>query len=281
MNNQNHKDAFEQFLTDETNKHEMFASDAVWANINKQVQTRKRWPALTIIAFLIVVSLSVVTALNYPPDNILAKTQYNDSIQLEHQLQQAAIIASKPKDDNFADRISSEKITANTFAAIEQQQIAAVAVAAEEEKVDEPKPEVAQKITRTVVVKNIAVPVEPLPFTQIERLPAVEMVPMDDVATTNNKTDKPIIETEDTKEATDNIYKDFYASRLVKKNSSKQSRWTYDIYATPSQSSTSSARRCTRRLSSAPSSTLPGTRWNRFFETILDFGPTSTGCAML
>lgn len=236
MNNQNHKDAFEQFLTDETNKHEMFASDAVWANINKQVQTRKSWPALTIIAFLIVISLSVVTVLNYPPDNILAKIQYNDSVQLERQQQQAAIIASKPKDDNFEARISSEKITAKTFAAIEQQQTAVGAIPVEKEKAEEPKPEAAPKPSKAIIAKNITTPVEPLPFTKIERLPAVEIVSLDDIAASKNKPEKTVTEIEDTKEATDNIYKDFYASRLAKKHSSKASRWTYDIYATPSQS---------------------------------------------
>ncbi|MBC7722206.1 MAG: outer membrane beta-barrel protein [Pedobacter sp.] len=236
MNNQNHKDAFEQFLTDETNKHEMFASDAVWTNINKQVQTRKRWPALTIIAFLIVVSLSVVTALNYPPDNILAKIKYNESLQLERQQQQAAIIASKSKDDNFEDRISSEKITAKTFAAIEQQLTVLAAIPAEDEKVEEPKPKATPKPSNLVVAKTIITPAEQLPFTKIERLPAVEILPIDDVAATNNKPEKTVTETENTKDATDNIYKDFYASRLAKKHSAKPIRWTYDIYITPSQS---------------------------------------------
>ena len=239
MNNQDNRDAFEQFLANETNKHEMFASDAVWANINKQVQSRKAWPALTIIAFLVIVSLSIATALNYPPDNILTKIQYNDSILLLQQQQQAAIIASKAKDDNFEERIAAGKITAKTFADIDEKQNTLPAIVQPvEDKIEDTKQEVAstQKTTRTSVNKAAPIVDIKLPSTQIEKLPITAFVTNDEVATIEDLVKTKASTVDDTKEATDNIYKDFYDARLVKKQVSKQSKWSYDFHVTPSQS---------------------------------------------
>ena len=207
MNNQDHKDAFEQFLTEETDKHQMFASDAVWANISKQVQTRKSWPALTIVAFLIIVSLSVATFLNYPPDNILAKIHYNDSVQVAHQKQNAAILASKPKDDNFEARISSQKITEKTFAAIEQQQTAPktpdVVLAAVEEA---PKAEpVIEKATKPTTKTDLATTTTALPFTIAEKVPVPASIVTDQTAIAQNDAQKVAAKKDDTDEATDNI----------------------------------------------------------------------------
>ncbi len=233
MNNQDNKDAFEQFLTDETNKHQMFASDAVWANISKQVQTRKSWPALTIVAFLIVIGLSIATFLNYPPDNFLTKAHYNDSVQLIKQEQAAAILAEKPIDDNFETRISSQKITEHTFAVIEKQHQTAtipttIVLVDEQPKIE---PTVSEKIVKHDVAKPAIVNLQPLITFVNEKLPKLD-------STVNNKVvaaTKQNLQKIDTGEATDNIYKDFYAS-LLKKRSNKSSRWTYDIYVTPSKS---------------------------------------------
>lgn len=240
MNNQNYKDAFEQFLTDEADKHQMFASDAVWANISKQVQKEKSWPALTIVAFFIVVGLSVATFLNYPPDNILAKVHYNDSVQIEHQKQAAAIIASKPKDDNLEARIATQKITEKTFAAIEEKQQAAnqpVAIMppiADVEVSAKPEPIIVEKIHQPLATKQNIVVDNVLPFATEEKLPLIAVTVKDQLpVTTNTATDKEIVANNEN--ATDDIYKDYYAA-LIKKKASKSTRWTYDIYATPSKS---------------------------------------------
>lgn len=240
MTNQNHKDSLEQFLTDETDKHEMFASDAVWAKINNQVQKRKAWPALTVIAFLIVVGLSLATALNYPPDNILAKVKYNDSVQLQRQKQQAAIIAAKPSDDNFEARTSSQKITENTFAAIAKKQsivdIDSIPLLVENTK------EVADITTDKRVSKQgmviFSAPKNELPslvnndFTLVNAKTSNQLITL-----TTNDVIEPIKEVKEKNDvATDNIYKDFYAALLVKKRAQKTNKWTYDIYVTPSKS---------------------------------------------
>lgn len=243
MNDQNNRDAFEQFLTDETDKHQMFASDAVWANISKQVQKEKSWPALTIVAFFIVVGLSVATILNYPPDNILAKAHYNDSVQLAHQKEAAAIIASKAKDDDLESRISSQKITAKTFAEIEKhQQAIALAANVPAVAVVHAKPEVAvtEKVHKPLAVKENILANNDLPFIKEEKLPLTTAATTDEVATTtNNEVEKNADKTgeNDANEGvTDNVYKDYFAALLKKKVSRKSTRWTYDIYATPSKS---------------------------------------------
>lgn len=241
MNNQNNRDAFEQFLTDETDKHQMFASDAVWANISKQVQKEKSWPALTIIAFLIVVGLSVATILNYPPDNILAKVHYNDSVHLAQQNAAAAIIASKAKDDDLESRISSQKITAKTFAAIEkhQQAIALAATVSATPVVDvitKQEPVVTEKPYKSLAVKEEIVNNSGLPFAKEEKLP-LTAITTDCIA--NNSNANNVVSKEDTssnEEVTDNVYKDYFAALLKKKTTKKSTRWTYDIYATPSKS---------------------------------------------
>jgi len=245
MNDQNNRDAFEQFLTDETDKHQLFASDAVWANISKQVQKEKSWPALTIVAFFIVIGLSVATILNYPPDNILAKAHYNDSVQIAHQKEAAAIIASKAKDDDLESRISSQKITAKTFAEIEkhQQAVALAAVTPTVSVVDvKVKPEVAvtEKVRKPLAVKENVLANNGSPFTKEETLPLAMAAITDEVANTTNtdiaKSDDKIGESDANEGVTDNVYKDYFAALIKKKATKKSTRWTYDIYATPSKS---------------------------------------------
>ncbi|MDI9365862.1 MAG: outer membrane beta-barrel protein [Flavobacterium sp.] len=245
MNNRNNRDPFEQFLTDETDKHQMFASDAVWANISKQVQKQKSWPALTIVAFFIVVGLSVTTILNYPPDNILAKAHYNDSVRLAHQKEEAAIIASKAKDDDLESRISSQKITAKTFAAIEkhQQAIAQAATMPTVAVVNvqaKPQAAVTEKVRKPLVVKENILANNFLPFTKEEKPPLTTAATNYKVATTTNteaeKNNNKTTENDSKEGVTDNVYKYYFATQLKKKTTKKSSRWTYDIYATPSKS---------------------------------------------
>ena len=238
MNSQDHRDALEQFLTDEANKHEMFASDAVWARINNQVQKPKSWPALTVIAFLVVVGISLATALNYPPDNFLAKVKYNDSIQVQRQQQQAAIIAAKPQDDNFEARTSPQKITENTFTAIANKQAT---------NIIDPVPLIIENKEEEVVVnttkkgnkqepENSILPKVDLPIVTNNQLPNTDLKATTAlVATASNEVVEPVTILKE-EVATDNIYKDFYAALLAKKHAPKSNRWTYDIYVTPSKS---------------------------------------------
>ncbi|MFY7900002.1 MAG: hypothetical protein ACOVNY_07440 [Chitinophagaceae bacterium] len=121
MKNEFDIENFERFLQQEVNDHKLYPSDAVWNNVSKQIQTKKSWPALSIIAFLIISSLTVATLLNYPPENILAKLQYQDSVYKQKQIQQQ-ISQQEHIHDKLSNRTSIAEITAKTFAEFKQQQ---------------------------------------------------------------------------------------------------------------------------------------------------------------
>jgi hypothetical protein len=58
---------FEQFLQEQTNQHRMYPSDKVWRNIHAKLHGHKSWPALTVLGLLIVCALTISTLLyNHP-----------------------------------------------------------------------------------------------------------------------------------------------------------------------------------------------------------------------
>jgi hypothetical protein len=61
MEKRNQLDAFEEFILDEVNEHKMYPSGRVWDNIRTEVQGKRSWPALTIIALTVLVALTVST----------------------------------------------------------------------------------------------------------------------------------------------------------------------------------------------------------------------------
>ena len=61
MEKRNQLDAFEEFILDEVNEHKMYPSGRVWDNIRTEVQGKRSWPALTIIALSVLVALTVST----------------------------------------------------------------------------------------------------------------------------------------------------------------------------------------------------------------------------
>ncbi|MFX6972911.1 hypothetical protein ABTH74_19175, partial [Acinetobacter baumannii] len=56
-------DSFEQFLQDEVNTHRMYPADDVWKNIRTELHGNRTWPALTVIALLVITSLTFSTIL--------------------------------------------------------------------------------------------------------------------------------------------------------------------------------------------------------------------------
>ena len=61
MKKRNELDAFEEFLLDEVNEHKMYPSGRVWNNIRTEVQGKRSWPALTIIALTVLSALTIST----------------------------------------------------------------------------------------------------------------------------------------------------------------------------------------------------------------------------
>ena len=61
---------FEEFLQDQVRNHRMYPSDAVWREIDKKLHGEKRWPALTIVASLLLAVTVLVCVYFTPKPNI-------------------------------------------------------------------------------------------------------------------------------------------------------------------------------------------------------------------
>lgn len=67
-------DDLNQFLQEETDKHKLFPSDKIWRNIQQELHGKKSWPALTVIAFMVIVALTISTIIYDHPANTNFKT---------------------------------------------------------------------------------------------------------------------------------------------------------------------------------------------------------------
>jgi len=81
MEDQQNFDDFKTFLQKEVEDIKMYPSDNVWSEISKKIQPKKSWPALTIFAFLLTISLGVATYLNYSPNNALTNISFENKSQ--------------------------------------------------------------------------------------------------------------------------------------------------------------------------------------------------------
>jgi hypothetical protein len=62
------------FLQKETDKHKMFPSDKVWRSIQQELHGKKSWPALTVIALMVIVALTISTIIYDQPAHTNFKT---------------------------------------------------------------------------------------------------------------------------------------------------------------------------------------------------------------
>jgi hypothetical protein len=67
-----HNDDFEKFLQDQVKHHRMFPTDKTWRNINNNLHKDYKWPALTIAAFTFVAAIIAVSVYFSPGPNIFA-----------------------------------------------------------------------------------------------------------------------------------------------------------------------------------------------------------------
>lgn len=63
-------DNFESFLSEQADQHRMYASDRVWRNIQENLHGKDRWPALTFASLLTVSVIAVLLTLTYPEKNL-------------------------------------------------------------------------------------------------------------------------------------------------------------------------------------------------------------------
>ena len=74
----------EELLQNQADKFVIYPKDTTWEDIKTELHGTPKWPALGIIFMCIIVALTISTALNYPPEPILAKYKTepkNNSIQ--------------------------------------------------------------------------------------------------------------------------------------------------------------------------------------------------------
>jgi hypothetical protein len=74
----------EELLQNQANNFAIYPKDTTWEDIKTELHGTPKWPALGIIFMCIIVALTISTALNYPPEPILAKYKTepkNNSIQ--------------------------------------------------------------------------------------------------------------------------------------------------------------------------------------------------------
>lgn len=57
---------FESFLSEQADRHRMYANDRVWRNILKSIHGNDRWPALTFASILTLAFMAVVLTISYP-----------------------------------------------------------------------------------------------------------------------------------------------------------------------------------------------------------------------
>lgn len=67
-----YKDDFEMFLKEQTDNHRMYPSDSIWRNIYKQIHGDKKWPALTVAAFILLITTVGISIHFSPKPNIFS-----------------------------------------------------------------------------------------------------------------------------------------------------------------------------------------------------------------
>jgi hypothetical protein len=94
-------DDFESFLSEQADKHRMYAGDRVWRNIQEALHGVDRWPALTFATILTTAVIAVILTFTHPHKNLLAPNDgFANSINLK--------IAGQPTGEFEAHTIASE-----------------------------------------------------------------------------------------------------------------------------------------------------------------------------
>jgi hypothetical protein len=103
-------DNFEKFLQDQVRNQRMYPNDAVWRDINKTLHGEKRWPALTVAAFLLL-SVTVAICFHF--------TRKSDIFSLKPTLEPLSVtrdIAQNNTSTNQSDKTAAYPSYRNNFA---------------------------------------------------------------------------------------------------------------------------------------------------------------------
>ena len=102
----------EELLQNQADKFVIYPKDTTWEDIKTELHGTPKWPALGIIFMSIIVALTISTALNYPPEPILAKYKTepkNNSIQSQTS-------NSKKSYKTFTQQLNTKANNEETFA---------------------------------------------------------------------------------------------------------------------------------------------------------------------
>jgi hypothetical protein len=219
MEKRNQLDAFEEFILDEVNEHKMYPSGRVWDNIRTEVQGKRSWPALTIIALSVLVALTVST---------FVVTQKSAPIILTHNL-------SKTKNNlqglekPFTTYHSSAQITASNPTLTDQVKQPSVPIPIRIMQVD---PKITLHVSNTtndINTDNTLIESESIIDDQSKRFDVEKTVPTSENETKiNNTTLLPILLQQPVNNSFD----------LTPNSNTQQKKRKYSVqfYATPSAS---------------------------------------------
>jgi len=118
MENNNFDNSLEEFLQKETSQHRMYPSDHIWRNIHKELHGKKKWPALTITAVLMIAALCISTILNDYPSELQYKQLLTNNSRNLNLIQSTnpffpGLNKSKQSDTNL--ELSNQNIASNTI----------------------------------------------------------------------------------------------------------------------------------------------------------------------
>jgi len=112
-----YQDELEEFLQDEVKDHRMYPSDQIWRNIQTEVHGPQTWPALSFISLFIISALTFATLINNHPAEKTAKV-----VVLKNLNNKKPTLPIQNLTNPEFNAISTDQVTANTIAQIEQQQ---------------------------------------------------------------------------------------------------------------------------------------------------------------
>ena len=126
MQDNRHIDDFEKYLREEVSEHRMYPSDRVWKNIRAQIQTPKKWPALSVFTVMIISALVIGTILNKPmPDAVTPNFVYSLQSPVSNAHPEKTQEQIKHNEQIAENNYSIEQLTTRTItAAVEKIKVA-------------------------------------------------------------------------------------------------------------------------------------------------------------
>lgn len=118
MGNRIYDNEFEDFLKEQSSQHRMYPSDHVWRSINKEIHGYSRWPALTVIAIVIIAALVIGTILTNPRGQITKEQFTREAIAATTRAAQPVAAEQQSQDVKKTvpvSNLSIEKITQQTI----------------------------------------------------------------------------------------------------------------------------------------------------------------------